>query len=266
MAQLIPGHAKFHKMNAHTISFYSRASPDYQPFYNTPLPKPPPVPSGQSENQPPSFAALAHEIRNPLTNINLATEMLRAAIKDNESIGYLDIIGRSSVRINLLLTELLRHHELKEMMARTCSIQQLLDEVLEMTRDRIALKQIMVRKDYAARDCQVEMNRPNMKIALTNIIINAIDAMFPGKGTLKLATYSIDGKYIIRIEDNGCGISRANLNRIFKPYYTNKPGGLGLGLSTTHEILTSNHVEVQVRSKEGRGTCFILFMEKDSSN
>ena len=67
------------------------------------------------------------------------------------------------------------------MQAEKHSVHQLLDEVLEMTEDRMMLKNIAVRKDYAVQDRKIVLNRPEMKIALTNIIINAIDAMTSGK-------------------------------------------------------------------------------------
>jgi signal transduction histidine kinase len=135
------------------------------------------------------------------------------------------------------------------------------DEVLAMARDRISLKHVTVRKDYALQDCQIALHRQKVKIALTNIIINALDAMPPEGGELRLITKSIGGKYTIRIEDNGCGISQANLANIFKPFFTNKPGGLGIGLATTYDILLSNHVGVTAESEEDVGTSFILLFD-----
>ena len=75
-------------------------------------------------------------------------------------------------------------------------------------------------KQYAAQDCTIVLNKSNMKIALTNIVINAIDAMSTENGELKLVTKSINDRYIIRIEDNGCGIRKEDLKYIFKPNYT----------------------------------------------
>lgn len=199
-------------------------------------------------------AAMAHEVRNPLTNINLAVEMLKMALSARDQKTYLDIIMRSSVRINELVNELLKYQNADEIQTEKHSINELLDEVLIMAQDRIMLKNITVRKQYAVHDCQIVLNKSNMKIALTNIIINAIDAMNSRNGQLKLVTKSIDGRYIIRIEDNGCGIRKEDLKYIFKPNYTKKPGGLGLGLATTQEILQLNHVAVSVESVEGKGT------------
>jgi signal transduction histidine kinase len=210
-------------------------------------------------------SALAHEMRNPLANINLSVKLLESAIKDDDLKVYLDIIMRSSGRINHLLKELLKYQPQDEVVVAKHSICQLLDDVIGMTEDRIMLKNITVRKNYAMQDYKIALDRTKMKIALINIIINAIDSMDLGKGELNISTKSIYGKYVVQIEDNGCGISTENLKKIFDPYFTNKTDGLGLGLSTTYNILRSNHTELHVESKEGEGTRFILFFDKDQS-
>jgi len=213
-------------------------------------------------NKPVPFACvLAHEVRNPLTNINLSIEMLESC-GENERQPFLDIIRRSSERINTLINELVKHQEADEAPAGTCSIHQLLDEVLKMTEDKFTLKHIAITRDYAEKDFEIILTRPKMKIALTNLVINAVDAMGTENGRLKIVTKSMADKYVIRIEDNGCGISKKNLRHIFKPYFTSKPGGLGFGLSSTCDILRSNHVGITVESEEGRGTCFNLFFFK----
>lgn len=260
-------------MDPLTVSFNAKTALAYQPVnagafsetatdnknYLLPWAKP-----GIAKDQSSQFvSALAHEIRNPLANINLSVGILQSAIKDDELKTYLDIIIRSSIRINHLINDLLQYQEADEMLAETHSVHQLLDEVLEMTGDRIMLKNIAVRRIYGAQDCRVVMNRPEMKIALTNIIINAIDAMDLEKRELKLVTKSIRGKFLITIEDNGCGISKSNLKNIFKPYFTTKPGGLGVGLGATYVILQSNQVEVKVESEAGRGTRFILYFNNN---
>jgi signal transduction histidine kinase len=206
--------------------------------------------------------ALAHEVRNPLTNIDLAIDMLTSSDLDNDQKVYIDIIKRASVRINGLIKELLTSVEPEKISSDNQSIHQLLDEVLAMTKDRIRLKNITVRKDYSTIDCRIGMNKQQIKIALTNIIINAIDAMPMDSGKLKLVTRCINGQCVITIEDNGIGISKENLANIFKPFFTNKPGGMGLGLSTTLDILKVNHVGVEVKSEVGRGTRFLLAFDR----
>ncbi|MDP4265007.1 MAG: ATP-binding protein [Bacteroidota bacterium] len=204
------------------------------------------------------FPALAHEIRNPLSSIKLAAQMLKSIVSDDYQKIYLDIILRGSVRINDIVTDILTSLRAGELRPEKHSIHQLLDETLAMAQDRLLLKNVTVRKEYAAQDRKMVMNGPKMKIALTNIIINAIDAMPPEKGQLILVTKSMNGKYVVEIGDNGTGISKENLENIFKPYFTNKAGGMGIGLSATLDILHSNHARVEVESEEGRGTRFIL--------
>jgi signal transduction histidine kinase len=207
-------------------------------------------------------SALAHEVRNPLTNINLSIDMLSSAITNNELTIYLDIINRSSKRINHLINELLRYQETEESETNKHSLHQLLDEVLTMTGDRILLKKIRVTKEYGVEDGKICVDKDKIGIALANIIINAIEAMPAQHGELTLVTRSIGNKYVIEIADNGTGIKNEELQHIFKPHFTNKPGGMGLGLSTTLEILQYNHVVVDVSSQEGRGTRFLLFFDK----
>jgi signal transduction histidine kinase len=187
--------------------------------------------------------------------------MLNSAITDEELKIYVDIITRSSRRINHLINELL-YQVIEEPQMNKHSLHQLLDEALTVTADRIMLKKIRVSKEYGAEDGKICVDKAKIGIALTNIIINAIEAMSAQNGELTLVTRSIGNKYVIEIADNGIGIKNEQLQDIFKPNFTNKPGGMGLGLSTTLEILQYNHVVVDVSSEEGCGTCFILFFDK----
>jgi len=210
----------------------------------------------------PGVTALAHEVRNPLTTINMAVHMLRSPGRVLDYKLYLDIILKASGQINDLITDLLSSSQPGTMQPGNYSIHELLEEALAMTEDRIQLKNIAVRKDYTTLDCKILVNKQKIKIALINIIINAIDAMPSENGRLKLVTKSINGKCVIEIEDNGIGISKGNLMNIFTPYFTDKVGGMGLGLSTTLNILNSNHAITEVESEEGKGTRFILSFEK----
>ena len=175
---------------------------------------------------------------------------------------YLDIILRASDRINEVVTELLTSIRTEEKEPENQSVHELLDEALNMTEDRITLKNINVRKDYSTVDCTVRIDKPRILIALTNIIINAIDAMSAENGRLKLVTKSINNQCVIKIEDNGTGIRKENLNNIFKPFFTDKPGGMGLGLAATREILLYNNAQIRVESKVERGTRFIITFDQ----
>ncbi len=218
--------------------------------------------SHENEASIPFASFLVHELRNPLTNIILTIHLLESKIMVNDDGLYIDIIKRSSERINQLINDILKEQEKDKIQSEKHSIHQLLDEVIEMAKDKIILKNIVVEKSYSRHDMKIKMDRPKVKIALTNIVINAIDAMSSGIGVLKLGTKSIKGKYAVSIQDNGCGISKENLPLIFNPYFTNKPGGMGVGLAATHDIFQSNHVGVKVESEVSEGTRFILLFQK----
>jgi len=218
-------------------------------------------PSKEIKKSPHQLAALVHEVRNPLANVNLAAEMLATMITSDDQKLYLDIIMRNSIRINNVLTDMLRTFQPDENHLEEHSIHELLDEVLAVSMDRLRLKNIIVTKKYLKRDNKILVDKLKLKIAFTNIIINAIEAMPAEKGVLNLVTRSEKGKPVLEIKDNGVGIAKENLKQIFKPYFTSRPGGMGLGLSTTHDMLESNHVQINVRSAPGKGTSFILSFE-----
>ena len=210
----------------------------------------------------PTSSVIIHELRNPLTNIMLTIHLLESKVLDDSDRMYMDIIKRSSVKMNDLINDLLKGQP-KEIQEEKYSIHQLLDEVIEMASDKIMLKNISVKKNYAPHDPKIKMDMPKIKIALTNIIINAIDAMGSEKGELRLGTKLIKGRQAVSIQDNGSGISKENLPFIFDPYFTNKPDGLGVGLAATKDILLSNQIGVKVESMIGEGTRFILLFEKN---
>lgn len=229
---------------------------NYSYFEGLPASLPPPV---IVEKHPGLFApALAHEVRNPLSNINLAVEMLQSMVSNEEQKLYLDIITRASGRIDHLINDLLIYQQAGDLVPERTSLQDLLDKVILGTADRLMLKNVMVTKNYTASDCNVLVDKQKIKIALTNIVINAIDAMPVKNGHLQLSVKAVNDKCIIELEDNGIGISHENLQNIFKPYFTRKSNGMGLGLSTTLETLLSNRARVAVQSEEGMGTRFII--------
>jgi len=206
--------------------------------------------------------SLVHEIRNPLTNIDLSLQALSHEITDDDLRAYLDIIKRSSDRIGTILKNLLSHQKLNDNAHADHSLHTLLDEVILLNTDRIALKKIKVTRDYDSNDCVMKINAQKIKIALTNIVVNAIEAMNPRQGELKLVTRSTDTTHLIRIEDNGCGINDAGMKNLFKRGFSDKAGGIGIGLFSTLKILRSSHVDIDVQSRAGSGTCFILTFNK----
>lgn len=200
---------------------------------------------------------LAHEIRNPLNNINLSAEQLEAGNSEEPKI-YLDIISRNANRIDDILTELLSSSKTGEMNIREESLQTIMDESIASALDRLTLKRIHLNVSYANNHLKVLADPKKLKIGFLNIIINAIEAMEADKGKLTISIRNIGLEHVVMIEDNGCGISPENLTRLFEPYFTTKRNGLGLGLASALSTFQSHHAYIDVQSKLNEGTTFLI--------
>ncbi len=100
---------------------------------------------------------------------------------------------------------------------------------------------------------------------LLNIIINAVEAMTPGKGLLTLQTAKQRDKAVITITDNGPGIPEDTRTRLFDPFFTNKPKGTGLGLTSTQNIIMNHKGTVHVESEMGEGSVFTIILPTTQS-
>ncbi len=202
---------------------------------------------------------IAHEVRNPLTNISLAAEQLQdSGIQNNESSMLLDMINRNAVRINQLISDLLNATKVIELNNKTVNINKIIDETLEMAADRIDLGKIKVEKYYVPEGCNVSVDEEIIKVAFLNIIVNAIEATEKNKGVLKLKTRKENDRCIVEIEDNGSGMDEDTQQKLFEPYFTSKPKGNGLGLTNTQNIIMTHRGKIAVRSKPGKGTVFVI--------
>lgn len=201
--------------------------------------------------------ALAHEVRNPLTNIQLALDQLQPELLEEDHKLFADIIRRNGQRINTLITELLNSFRQQETTLQIISSHALVDDVLVDATDRINLKKITLIKNYG-NDIALKLDTPKIKIALLNLIMNSIEAVPENTGKLDISTYNLVNTFYIKIKDNGVGISEENINRLFEPYFTSKPNGMGLGLTATLNILQSHRATVEVDSEVGKGSTFTV--------
>ncbi len=203
---------------------------------------------------------IAHEVRNPLTNIDLSLQQLKDEMKENaEAAGpYFDIIARNSQRINQLITELLNSSKPTEIEVTECNINTLLDDTLHLAIDRIHLKKINLVKKYAKELLPVMLDAEKIKLALLNLIINAVEAMEEEKGVLTIRTRNAAHRCIIEIEDNGSGISKENLDNLFVPFFSKKSKGMGLGLTAAQNIIITHKGTIDVESTVGKGTKFTV--------
>ena len=205
---------------------------------------------------------LAHEVRNPLTNINLSVEQLKPELNSEDANIYLDIIARNCGRIDTLISELLDLSRPAEISLQRSGLQEIIDSTLSAASDRISLKNIRLERAYPDRPAFVMADREKLKIALLNIVINAVEAVPSQSGVITISIRQEAPHYKVFINDNGGGIPEENISRIFEPYFTSKTNGFGLGLAATWNILQSHRAGIDVNSQLGEGTSFMLTFEE----
>ena len=203
---------------------------------------------------------IAHEVRNPLTNIDLAVGQIKAELSDDsENLQLLfAMVSRNSRRINQLITELLNATRFVELDYHLTAINAILDSALDLAHDRIELNHIRLNKQYASDLPDVAVDPDKIKIVFLNIIVNAVEAMKPNEGILTIRTRLEEGSCIAEIVDNGIGMDAASLVNLFEPYYTTKSKGNGLGLTNAQNIILNHKGSIHVESKPGEGTTFII--------
>lgn len=207
--------------------------------------------------------SMAHEIRNPLTNINLSIHELEKGISDDQR-PLAEIIKRNSNRINDMISELITLSNPIDKHEEHLELAQLVRSTLYLATDRMKLKEINLTEEYSDNGTYIRGDLKKLQMALLNIIINAIEAMQPGHGLLDIKTTMSGSQAIIEIKDNGNGIPPENLSHLFQPYFTRKKNGMGLGLATTHSIIHAHNGNLEVQSALGEGTMFKVTLKAAS--
>jgi len=208
-------------------------------------------------------SGMAHEIKNPLTPIKTFSEQLPYRLDDKEFLlKFSKIIGKEVDRIDGLVQELLNFAKPSPPQLKETNIQQLIVQTLDLLNNEIIRHKICLKITFENHNIHINIDTYQIKQALLNIFLNAIDAM-PNVGILTINTTVIPAKagiqeyqYIIEISDTGHGITPKDLPHIFDPFFTKKDHGTGLGLSITHEIIKNHNGKIFAESKLGEGTTF----------
>ncbi len=204
---------------------------------------------------------IAHEVRNPLTNLHMALEQmleeLDPATRQDVS-PFSEILKRNMQRISKLITDLLESSKARELDKRECSVRDLLDAAIASVHDRLELLHMKSSVEVGVGTASVAVDPEMIGVALTNLCINAIEAMEEGNGLLLLRADMDQDHVRIRITDNGKGIPEENIQRLFQAFYSGRSGGMGLGLTSARSILNGHGVHLDVASVVGVGTTFTL--------
>jgi len=206
-------------------------------------------------------AGIAHEIRNPLTSINILIHSLTENFSSGDSHREdLNVIEEEIDRINEILDRFLRFAKPAAPLLERTEVASIFEETLQLIRPRMEKQRIHVQKEFQDLP-MILMDREQIKQVALNLLLNAVQAM-PRGGTLTLrGQNSKDGQWItISIQDSGVGIPDEDMNKLFDPFFSTKEGGIGLGLSIAHRIVDQHHGKIEVESTPGNGTLFTLWL------
>jgi two-component system sensor histidine kinase PilS (NtrC family) len=205
-------------------------------------------------------AAIAHEIRNPLTSIAGSVSML-SGIPDlsEEHRQLLRIVTRESERLNGIITDFLAYSRGKQYKFTRVDLLPLLEDTLTLLEHRLIAQNsgIRIQRHYAVKEAIVLADGDKIKQVFWNFCENAVRAMREG-GTLSVSLEPSGEEWQINFADTGPGISPQLIEKIFEPFQSQFEGGTGLGLAIVYQIVQAHEGKVWARSKQGQGSVFVL--------
>jgi PAS domain S-box-containing protein len=219
-------------------------------------------------------AGVAHEINNPQSIIKEKAGLMKDLLKyGGEEFEYrdkffdiLDSIDNSVDRTRVITQRLLGFSRKVDVKIQTIQLNQLIEEVLAFLEKEALYRHINLKLDFSPDIPPLLSERGQLQQVFLNIINNAFEAVKDG-GTITISTRPKDPDRLqVSITDNGRGISPEQIEHLFEPFYTSgKASGTGLGLFITHGIVTKNlGGNIEVESKEGEGTTFMLEFPEDA--
>jgi signal transduction histidine kinase len=216
-------------------------------------------------------AGLAHEIRNPLVAIRTFTQLLPERYDDPEFREVFQTLALKEVdRICGLINDLLSFARPSPPNIAEENVNEVVDGVARILESQAKDKDVTIARDFSPDLPRAWFDREQLKQVFMNLILNAIQAMRDG-GSLVIATRLAshgDGNAAypclqVEVRDTGIGIPQENLEHIFDPFFTNKEGGSGLGLSISNQIIEEHRGRILVKSKIKEGTSFFVNLPLD---
>ncbi len=207
-------------------------------------------------------AGVAHEINNPLAIIRGNAELLQSAIPpESEEREEVDAIVDETVRIGRIVGNLRTFSRSGLKRISEFSLGELLDEIIDQLGHQVPLERYQLSRCYWGRDVTMEGDADQLRQVFTNLILNGLQAM-PEGGELLLDVEqgSEDGQVGVIIQDQGCGITPEQMEKLFTPFFTTKERGTGLGLAVSYGIVQDHGGEIRVESSAGAGAKFVVLL------
>ncbi len=211
-------------------------------------------------------AGVAHEIRNPLNAISMATQRLKRDYNPADEVKALEFQNLSSVirdeirRLNGIIEEFLSFSKSRRLELSDFSVTEVLQKIVSLISEEASTRGITLETKWQLSPAVIPMDINKLQQAFLNFIKNAMESIADqGKITIKVEKES--KKFIlVSITDTGCGMTAEEIEKIFSPEYTTKEKGLGLGIPLAMEIIRGHGGDIRVISRHGEGTTFEIIL------
>ncbi len=207
-------------------------------------------------------SSIAHSLSNPLNIISGNADYLLLNRKENSpEFDELKTIVDEATRITKSLRGLLNFSRPITVERTRNSINDIIEGIVANSKFAIGNKSVTIKKELDKGLPEMMVDKAQIEDALSNLVINSIQA-FTGKGEIILRTQGYDSKIMIEVTDNGPGIPKEILEKIYQPFFTSKGygKGTGLGLSIVKRIIKEHRGEIKVKSQVGKGTTFVIML------
>ncbi|HKK49358.1 MAG TPA: ATP-binding protein [Alkalispirochaeta sp.] len=208
-------------------------------------------------------AGVAHEIKNPLGSIGIHNQLIQKMVSkleqdDAERINsYLTVIDEEIERLNRIVVDFLFAVRPMDTKLEDGDLNGLISDLLGFVQYELEQADIEVVRDLDEELPSLKLDAKYFKQAIMNLVKNAISAM-PNGGMLRVSTQKRGDQALLRISDNGNGMSSDVRDKIFEPYFTTKDFGSGIGLTLVYKVVKEHMGDISVISKEGHGTTFTI--------
>ena len=208
-------------------------------------------------------ASVAHEIKNPLTSLRLAAELLCALLKDQPDLAKrAEVILREASRLEKIVRNMLERTKKLDLLLKETDLNQLTKEVIESATYQIEAREQKISLELAREELKVRVDPEKIKQVIWNLLSNASDVT-PRGGLIKVSTGVIDkDQATVIIEDQGPGVPEEKIKELFKPFYTTKPGGTGLGLAISRQIVLLHGGELRLENRKEGGAKASLILPR----
>jgi two-component system, NtrC family, sensor histidine kinase HydH len=203
----------------------------------------------------------AHEIRNPLGSIKGAAQYLKEEANTDEQQELLNVIIEGTDRLNTVVSKFLDYARPYQLSFKLQNINVIIQKAISIIAANKLVEEITIIQELDKNLPDVEVDEQQFMQVILNIALNAIESM-PQGGALTFCTSSresdIEGSISVKISDTGTGINKKDLKDIFKPFFTTKERGVGLGLAICQKIIKEHSGNISVKSIPSGGTAFLI--------